>query len=93
MKSLVEYIEEQMLLEYAGVFNGAGEIAEDIFKLLVDSIQHNKTDFTYNKYALDLLGSFTGASVEKGCYLGMSIVILSCLGVSLMLLKKRGIKG
>ena len=49
--------------------------------------------FTYNKYALDLLGSFTGASVEKGCYLGMSIVILSCLGVSLMLLKKRGIKG
>lgn len=34
MKSLVEYIEEQMLLEYAGVFNGADKIAEDIYQLI-----------------------------------------------------------
>ena len=61
MKSLVEYIEEQMLLEYAGVFNGADEIAEDIYKLILDNknniptnnfttLEYNVTNYINDKF-------------------------------------------
>lgn len=68
----------------------AGGLVPEVF--LPEAI--NKVGyFTYHKYAIRLLGSFTGVPVEKECYIGMSLVVLGCLGVSLMLLKKRGLKG
>ena len=86
MKSLVEYIEEQMLLEYAGVFNGADEIAEDIYQLIYNKAHEISFKLTYNvnKYINDkfkeinfavhiIKGSFSDVGA-KVCYQILNII-------------------
>ncbi|MBP3886901.1 MAG: ABC transporter permease [Cellulosilyticum sp.] len=47
--------------------------------------------FTYNKYAISLLGNLTGVRCHLNAYLGAGLILISSLVISCLILIKRGV--